>query len=54
MLREFLTSNWQYWGKLRASTTAHLFYFGQFVFKVVFSCTVTVVCFVFVGQPLHP
>jgi hypothetical protein len=40
--REFLYGNWQYWSNLRAVPAASLFCFGQFVFKVIFSCTVSV------------
>jgi hypothetical protein len=40
--RGFLYGNWQYWRNLRALPTASLFCFGQFVFKVIFSCTVSV------------
>jgi hypothetical protein len=40
--REFLSGNWQYWSNLRALPIASLFCFGQFVFKVIFSCIVSV------------
>jgi hypothetical protein len=40
--REFLSGNWQYWSNLRAVPTASLFCFGRFVFKVIFSCIVSV------------
>jgi hypothetical protein len=40
--QEFLAGNWQYWSNLRALPTASLFCFGQFVFKVIFSCILSV------------
>jgi hypothetical protein len=40
--REFLSGSWQYWSILRALPTASLFCFVQFVFKVIFSCIVSV------------
>jgi len=42
MWQEYLSGKWQYQSNLHVLPTVSSFWFGQFVFKVIFSCIVLV------------